>query len=67
MLAGDYKLVEWFEDGSVELYDLASDPGEAHDLSSTMPELARDLSSRLSAWRDSVGARMPRPNPDWTP
>ena len=67
LLAGDYKLVEWFEDGTFELYDLASDPGEAQDLSPAMPELTRDLSSRLSAWRDSVGARMPRPDPDWIP
>jgi arylsulfatase A-like enzyme len=59
---GDYKLIEWFEDGAVELYDLATDLGETTDLSERMPEWAAALKARLTAWREEVGANMTRPN-----
>ena len=67
ILSGDLKLVEWFEDGGMELYDLAADPGESVDLFDTEPAAAEDLHARLAGWRDSIGASMPRPNPDWNP
>lgn len=57
--AGRHKLIERFEDNSVELYDLEADPGEARDLAATEPELAGTLAARLAAWRESVGAPMP--------
>jgi arylsulfatase A-like enzyme len=57
---GDWKLIEWFEDGALELYDLRNDPGEGSDLSESEPERARTLHERLKAWRESVGANMPR-------
>ena len=56
---GDHKLIERFDDGSVELYDLAADLGEQHDLAAEQPELAERLRARLTAWRDEVGAAMP--------
>ncbi|MGD9644841.1 MAG: sulfatase-like hydrolase/transferase [Pirellulales bacterium] len=62
---GDWKLVEQFEDGSVELYNLAQDPGEAHDLATSEPSRAADLRDQLARWRASVGARMPTPNPQF--
>lgn len=67
ILSGNLKLVEWFEDGALELYDLAADPGESVNLVHTEPAVARELRDRLAGWRDSIGAAMPRPNPDWTP
>ena len=63
--AGDFKLIEWFEDGSVELYDLGRDVGEAVELSAQMPKRAAELRDKLSAWRRDVGAAMPRPNPEF--
>lgn len=57
--AGDYKLIERFDDGSVELYDLKGDLGEEHDIASEKPELAARLRARLAAWRVEVGAAMP--------
>jgi len=57
---GDYKLIEFFEDNRVELYDLKQDIGEKHDLSKEMPEKARELHDLLQEWRVSVDARMPR-------
>ncbi len=63
---GDLKLVEWMEDGRVELYDLSSDLGESRDLAAESPEIAEELRRLLHDWRRRVGARMPTPNPDWT-
>ncbi len=56
---GDMKLVEWFEDGSIELYDLSTDLGERRDLARERPEVAAELRQRLARWRESVGANMP--------
>jgi arylsulfatase A-like enzyme len=60
----DHKLIEWFEDGAVELYDLSSDLGETVDLSERMPESARELRAKLHAWREAVAANMPRTDPE---
>lgn len=65
--AGDYKLIEYFEDGRLELYNLSKDIGEQHNLVREMPEKAKQLQQRLAAWRKSVGAKMPTPNPDYDP
>ena len=68
---GDFKLVEHFEDGRLELYNLAEDAGENRDLSRELPERRNELHRLLKKWRASVGAQMPTPNPDfdpdWTP
>ncbi len=63
---GDVKLIEFFEDRRVELYDLARDPGEKHDLSRRRPELVRTLRRALRRWQRSVAAKFPAPNPAWT-
>ena len=65
--AGDWKLIEHYEDPRVELYDLREDLGETRDLSASHPEKARELRERLHAWRESVKAQMPSPNPDHDP
>jgi arylsulfatase A-like enzyme len=62
---GDWKLVEHFEDGSIELYDLANDVGETNDLAASQPERAEGLRRKLHDWRATVGARMPTPNPEF--
>jgi arylsulfatase A-like enzyme len=59
--SGDWKLIESFEDGRLELFHLAEDIGERKDLSARLPEKARELQQRLADWRKSVGARMPTP------
>jgi len=56
---GDFKLIEWYEDGRLELFNLRDDIGEANDLATAMPEKARELQKMLAAWRRSVGAQMP--------
>lgn len=62
---GDWKLIEFFETGRVELYNVAQDPGEQRDLAAAMPERTAELLGKLRAWRRSVGAKMPRRNPDY--
>jgi arylsulfatase A-like enzyme len=57
--AGDFKLLEFFETGRVELYDLRKDIGEKQDLAGKMPREARELQARLAAWRQEIGAAMP--------
>lgn len=56
---GDLKLIEWFEDGGFELYDLSADLGERRDLVGERPEDAARLLSELRRWRGEVGANMP--------
>ncbi|MFP3902734.1 MAG: sulfatase [Armatimonadota bacterium] len=65
--AGDYKLIEFFEDGRLELYNLREDLSEGNDLSQDMPQKTQELHERLREWRDEVEANMPRENPDWEP
>jgi len=65
--AGDWKLIEYFEDGRVELYNLREDLSETKDLAATSPEKAAELRKKLADWRTSVGAQMPTPNPDYDP
>ena len=61
-----YKLIEWFENHPVELYDLESDPEETTEISHIEPSLAEDLLHQLKMWRNVVEAQMPRPNPHFS-
>jgi len=56
---GHHKLVEYFEHGKVELYDLKNDPAEKHDLARTVPQRTQELLRTLDEWRRQVGAQMP--------
>jgi len=62
---GDWKLIEQYEDGSLELYNLAKDPGERTDLAAAEPARVAALRGKLEAWRRSVGAAPLKPNPDF--
>jgi arylsulfatase A len=64
---GALKLVEHYEDGRQELYDLAKDVGESHNLIVERPQDGKALADRLEAWRRSVNARMMKPNPGYVP
>jgi arylsulfatase A-like enzyme len=64
---GDYKLIEYYENNKVQLFNLRTDPGEQHDLASTEPEKVKQLTAMLHNWRKEVGAAMPTPNPKYDP
>lgn len=69
MREGDYKLVEFFEDGGrVELYNLRDDPNEKRDLAATQPDRVAALSKTLHAWQEETAAFIPRDsNPAYDP
>ncbi len=56
---GRWKLIEYFEDGALELYDLEHDPGERRNLARLMPGKAEELHATLAAWREETGAPVP--------
>jgi len=64
---GDWKLMEFLEDGRLELYNLKDDIGEANNLAAKMPEKAQELHAKLQSWRETIKAPMPvknTPSPD---
>ena len=56
---GTHKLIERFDDGSLELYDLVADIGEERNLASEKPDIAKRMVADLRAWRTETGANMP--------
>ncbi|WP_366184035.1 sulfatase [Flavobacterium ovatum] len=64
---GDWKLIEFYEDGALELYNLKVDPKEENNLATTEKSKAKQLLKELQAWRKSVDAQMPTPNPNYDP
>ena len=64
---GDWKFIEWFEDGAVELYNIPQDISEKTNLAAQHPEKVAALRAKLIAWRTEVGAVMPTPNPNYDP
>jgi arylsulfatase A-like enzyme len=61
--AGDWKLLERFEDGRVHLYNLEEDLGEKNDLADKHPKRVAELRKKLHAWYRDVGAKFLRPKP----
>jgi len=64
---GDYKLIEYMENGRAEIYDLATDLVEGSDLADAKPEKVEELRRELHAWQESVGAQAMPSNPDFDP
>jgi arylsulfatase A-like enzyme len=56
---GDWKLVEFFDDHTLELYNLKNDPGETIDLAGQYPEKLKELAALLSGWQHGVSAQFP--------
>jgi arylsulfatase A-like enzyme len=56
---GDWKLIEYFEDGKVELYNIKDDISEKNDLAKIMPDKVKQLHRKLVEWRKSVKAPVP--------
>ena len=63
----DYKLIEFFEDNRLELYNLADDVSEERNLADVEPERTAELYGLLVEWRESIEAKIPQPNPDYAP
>lgn len=61
MREGDWKLIEFFDEGAVELYNLKADLSERENLATAEPERLKSMQARLAAWRAETGAHMPVP------
>jgi arylsulfatase A-like enzyme len=59
--SGDLERIEFFEGGRLELFDVAADPGERHDLADEEPETAARLAAALRGGRERLAAPMPAP------
>jgi arylsulfatase A len=64
---GDWKLIEFFDDSRLELYNLKEDIGEKRNLVLREPKRAEEMHAILKQWRTSVSAKMPTPNPRYNP
>jgi arylsulfatase A-like enzyme len=64
---GDWKLIEFFEDNHVELYNLALDRGEQYNFASSFQQKAEQLRAKLQRWRMAMNAAMPTTNADYNP
>ncbi|SDW35464.1 Arylsulfatase A [Lutibacter oricola] len=62
---GNWKLIEFYEDGSLELYNLKNDINETTNLTSSNPKKAALLLKKLKAWRSSIDAQMMTENPNF--
>lgn len=59
---GDWKLMEFFEDGRLELYNLRDDIGESKNLAKENPDKTKELHTKMLAWRAAIHAPMPTKN-----
>ena len=64
---GDWKLIRRYESGKRELYNLKDDLSEKTDQAAAMPKKVAELDAKLTAWLESVGAKLPKPNPEYKP
>ncbi len=63
--AGDWKLIHYYEDDRMELFNLKTDPAESKNLAAAQPARAKALRKKLDAWRTETNANAPTKNPDW--
>ena len=65
--SGGYKLIEFFEEGRLELYNLLDDIGERRNLARQEPRKTAELHKKLKHWREAAGAKIPPSNPGYDP
>lgn len=64
---GNWKVIEFYEFGDAELYNLAEDPGESRNLATVERAKLAEIQEKLRQWQLAMGARMPKPNAAWQP
>ena len=62
---GKYKLIHFYEDDTLELYDLEQDLDESDNLAENLPEIRDQLFDKLKAWLNQTNAKLPIPNPEY--
>ena len=61
---GPWKLIKWYEDDRLELYNLKKDIGETNNRVDNKPELTQKLLNQLNQWLKETDAKFPSPNPN---
>jgi hypothetical protein len=64
---GDWKLVQFYEDSRIELYNLAWDPGEQRNVADAFPDKTGELLELLNRWKKETNAKIPLVNPYYNP
>ena len=64
---GEYKLIKYYEDNRLELYNLDKDIGETINLVKKLPEKTEDMQQKLNHWLKKTGAGLPIRNPNYQP
>ncbi|MCE3018356.1 MAG: sulfatase [Pirellula sp.] len=64
---GNLKLIHFYEDNRVALFDLAKDIGEREDLAQQMPKDVQELKGRLDQYLAAINAQLPTSNPSFDP
>jgi arylsulfatase A-like enzyme len=64
---GDWKLIEFYDTGELELYNLSDDIGESRNLAATLPAKTAEMKERLAAWREEEGIELPEYARDYSP
>ena len=59
--SGDWKLIEYFDNNTLELFHLANDPGEKTNLAAEHPVKRKELFTKLIQWRKAIGATKDAP------
>ncbi len=67
LFLGDHKLMKFYEDGRLALFDIAADISEQNNLSQQMPQKVKELDSLLVKYLHDVDAQMAVPNPNYDP
>jgi arylsulfatase A-like enzyme len=67
MREGNWKLIQFYNDNHVELYNLRADIGERHDLANIFPRKTAELLHKLNQWKRETHAKMPKVNPFYNP
>jgi arylsulfatase A-like enzyme len=64
---GEYKLIKYYEDNRLELYNLEKNIGETNNLMDALPKKAESMQKKLNLWLEKNGAGLPIPNPNYEP
>lgn len=67
LMLGNYKLMRFYEDGDLQLYDLENDIGESRDLTDEQPDRVKEMVARMDEYLSAVGAELPVVNPGYDP
>ena len=62
---GDWKLIKFYDQEKVELYNLKKDPSEKKDLAKKNSAKSKELENKLLAWQKQMKAKLPKPNPNY--